>query len=243
MADTAGVFEATKETLTEFVRSLPESDLARPVPATPDWTVQDVVAHLAGDVARVIVGDFPMAFFSAFGEDQAVGPLNDWTAGMVEERRGRSLDELLAEWDAGCVTLLAMMRGETPWPDNVPMFADRVLVTDLGVHLHDLYGAFGIQRDRDGAPVKLGLSGYIATIGWRLATDGVPALRIVADKEWVVGEGEPGATVGSSRWELFRAASGRRSVEQLRGFQWDGDPEPYIRYFYPYGIRTEALVE
>jgi hypothetical protein len=37
--------------------------------------------------------------------------------------------------------------------------------------------------------------------------------------------------------------SGRRSPEQIAAYDWDGDAEPYIPYFYPYGARTEALVE
>jgi hypothetical protein len=37
--------------------------------------------------------------------------------------------------------------------------------------------------------------------------------------------------------------SGRRSPEQVAAYEWDGDAEPYIPYFYPYGIRSDALVE
>lgn len=63
------------------------------------------------------------------------------------------------------------------------------------------------------------------------------------EKSDVAGDGEPGATVKTNRFEFFRAMSGRRSPDQIRAYEWDGDPEPYIPFFYPYGIREEALVE
>jgi hypothetical protein len=114
------------------------------------------------------------------------------------------------------------------------------LLTDLTVHQQDIYGALGIQRDRESAPIKIGLSGYIATMGWRLTGANLAPLRVdLGDKSYVAGEGEPAATVRASRYELFRATAGRRSPEQIAA----GDAEPYIPYFYPYGARTEALVE
>jgi len=29
----------------------------------------------------------------------------------------------------------------------------------------------------------------------------------------------------------------------VRDYEWTTDPEPYIDFFYPYGIRADALVE
>ena len=63
-------------------------------------------------------------------------------------------------------------------------------------------------------------------------------------RSWLTGGDEPTATVKiRSRFELFRALSGRRGLDQLRAYEWDGDPETYVHYFYPYGIRKDALVE
>ena len=245
MADLADVYEQTRREVISFVEGLDEEDLRTSLPATPDWTVRDVVAHLTGDVACIVRGDFPREFFESFGDEAAVIPLNRWTLGHVESRRDKTLAEVVSEWDV--VTekeLLPMIRGDVSWPEGVPPFADRVLLTDLGVHQQDIYGAFGIERGRDGVPVKIGSSGYIVTMGLRLASDGVGALKLEApDKSWVAGEGEPLATVRTSRFEFFRALSGRRSMEQLRAYDWEGDPEPFLPYFYPYGIRREALAE
>lgn len=244
MAEVVEIYEQLRRELSELVADLEPPALELQVPATPDWSIRDVVAHLAADASYVISGDFPREFFEAFGDAEAVVVLNRWTARQVEERQDRSLEEILQEWKTSATELAGMMRGETPWPEgNVP-FADRVLVTDAAVHQQDIFGALGIERARDSVPIKIALSGYIATMGWRLAPAGIPPLRFdLGDKSYTAGEGEPGATVRASRFELFRAMSGRRSPEQIAAYGWDGDPEPYITYFYPYGLREDALVE
>ncbi|MGH2757086.1 MAG: hypothetical protein ACRDI3_04790, partial [Actinomycetota bacterium] len=159
-------------------------------------------------------------------------------------RADKPMDELFKEWDEAAARLVARLRGHAPWPDVVPAFADRVLITDLGVHQQDIYGAFGIERDRESPPVKIGASAYIVAVGWRLQAEGGGTIAFEADKRWVAGPSEePDATVRATRFELFRALSGRRNPDQIRAYDWDGDPEPFINYFYPYGVREEALVE
>ena len=245
MGDMADVYEETRTSIRDLLDSRPPADLERPAPATPGWRVRDVVAHLIGDLESIPSGDFPAEFFDSFGDETAIGNLNRWTTGHVEKRARLSYEELLKEWDERAAAMVLKMRGEEPWPERVPPFVDRVLITDLGVHQQDIYGAFGIERDREGPPVKIGVAGYIAIIGLRLQGDGGGTIAFEAPgKRWVVGNGEdPDATIRASRFELFRALSGRRSPEQVRAYDWTGDPEPFIQYFYPYGVRTEALVE
>ena len=244
MAEIGDLYDQLREEISELVAGLNPAALATESPATPGWSVRDIVAHLAADATYLINDDFPREFFQAFGEADAVIVLNDWTSGQLEERKDRSLEELLQEWKSSGSEVAAMMRGEKPWPEgNVP-FADRVLLTDATVHQQDIFGALGIQRDRDSAAIKIGLSGYITTMGWRLSSAGIAPLRFdLGEKTYTAGEGEPGATVAASRFEFFRALSGRRSPEQIKAYRWDGDPEPYVDYFYPYGVRQEALVE
>lgn len=244
MGDLADVFEDTRMSIRSLLESRSAEDLDRSVPATPDWRVRDVVAHLVGDVECLTRGDFPREFFRSFGDPDAVTSLNAWTSGQVSQREGRSLQELFKEWDAVVEPLLRMMRGQQPWPEGVPPFADVVLITDIGVHQQDLYGAFGIERDRESPPVKIGVAGYTATLDMRLRADGVGAIGFEAPgKSWTAGGDEPETTLRASRFELFRALSGRRSLEQLRSLDWQGDPEPFLGYFYPYGVREQALVE
>lgn len=244
MADLADLYEQVRNEISELVAGLDPQDLETTVPATPEWTIKEVIAHLAADATCVIAGDFPREFFEAFGEPSAVVVLNGWTSRQVAERRDRPLEELLQEWKSSGTEVAAMMRGDKSWPDNSQMFVDRILLTDAAVHQQDIFGALGIEQAREAAPIKIALSGYIATMGWRLASAGLPPLRFdVGDKSYTAGEGEPDATVGASRFELFRAMSGRRNPEQIAAYRWDGEAEPYIPYFYPYGIRADALTE
>ncbi|MFN2587557.1 MAG: hypothetical protein ABR613_05520 [Actinomycetota bacterium] len=137
-----------------------------------------------------------------------------------------------------------MIRGEVPWPEATVPFAGHVLVTDLAVHQHDVYGALGLAKDRDAAPIAIGFSVYAAGTDLRIKAAGGASLRFVTErKEVVAGGGEPVAAVRAPRFELFRALSGRRSPDQLRAYDWDGDPEPFLELFYPYGVREDALVE
>ena len=244
MADIDVLYEQLRNDISELVKGLDPAALETPVPATPGWSIRDVVAHIAADAAYVLSGDFPVEFFQAFGDESAVVVLNDWTGRQLEERKGHSLEELLAEWEGSAAELTAMMRGEKPWPEGILGFADLIVLTDAAVHQQDIFGALGIERGREDAPIKIGLSGYIATMGWRLAPAGIAPLRFdVGDKSYTAGDDEPGATVRANRFEFFRAMSGRRSPEQIAAYEWNGDPEPYIPFFYPYGIRKEPLVE
>lgn len=246
MAELADIYDGVRQSISTLAMDLSDKDLARTVPATPDWTIRDVVSHLTGDTICVIAGDFPAAFFNAIGEPEAIRVLNQWTAEHVASRKEQTLPETIAEWEDGSKQMTSMMRGDTPWPDNVPGdFAGRVMLTDVTVHQQDIYGALEIERDRDDVPIKMGAGGYIATMDLRLKSQGGPALRVeVPEKTWTAGGDEPVATVRvPSRWELFRAMSGRRNPDQIRAYDWDGDPEPFVEYFYIYGVRADALEE
>lgn len=56
------------------------------VPATPKWSVHDVVAHLAGVAEDAATGNM------------AAAPGDDWTAAQVARGSGRSVAELVAQW-------------------------------------------------------------------------------------------------------------------------------------------------
>jgi uncharacterized protein (TIGR03083 family) len=244
MPDLAPIYDATRKDVVKLLKGLSGEELDMPVPATEGWTIRNIATHLAADAACAIAGDFPAVFFESFGEEDAVVRLNEWTSGQLKDREGLSLDEILERWDESATRVTEMMRGEASWPEDMPWFADRVLLTDLAVHQQDIFGALGIEKERDSAQVKIGLSGYIATMGFRLQSAGGPALKLIAgDKEWMAGGDDPDATVSATRYEFFRAMSGRRSPDQIRAYDWTGDPEPFIPYFYPYGVRKEALVE
>ena len=44
--------------------------------------------------------------------------------------------------------------------------------------------------------------------------------------EDLVGPGDATATVRTTRFEIVRAAVGRRSYDEIAAWDWDGDPTP-----------------
>ncbi len=79
-----------------------------------------------------------------------------------------------------------------------------------------------------GQPVRMG--------SLRLVTGAVDVTR---------GEGAPTATLTLEPFEALRALTGRRSPDQMRAYQWDGDPEPWMDAFTwgPFVPRVEPLAE
>src|SRR5687767_14182649 len=99
-------------------------------------------------------------------------------------------------------------------------------------------------QDRDSAQVKIGTATFLGGLSLRLIARKGPSLRVVMEeKEFSAGDSEPTATVRLPRYEVFRSLSGRRNPDQIRAYDWDGDPDPFVTYFYPYGVREEALEE
>ena len=168
MADLAPVYDETRQRITAVISALDDATLQRPVPAAPDWTVRDLVAHLAGDLAAVLADDLPASFFANFGEAAEVVKLNAWTDRMVAERRGRPLREVLDEWEALTPKAWAVLAAAAADAPGMVSFADGVLTTDVAVHEQDLYGALGVARERESAALRVGTSSYVGALGLRL---------------------------------------------------------------------------
>lgn len=210
------LYADTRARLTALVKELSEDQLALPVPGCPAWQVRDVVAHVAGNTADATTGNI---------EGVATDP---WTARQVEERKGRSLDELLAEWEQHGPTFEALL-------DDAGILGDMAVI-DLATHEQDVRGAVGRPGATDTPAFDFGLQRYVWTFDQRVRAGGLPALRLVAgDQEWTVGEGEPTATVTTTPLDLFRTLCGRRSEAQVRALAWDGDPTPYLTVFSNFG--------
>lgn len=207
--DAGQLYAEARGRITELVRGLGPDDCERVVAATPAWTVKDLVAHLAGVLGDVRAGNVGGA---------ATDP---WTEQQVEARRGRTVDELLAEWGEHAAELegqLGQFGG-----------AVRMLIGDVVIHEQDLREALDQPGGRDSASYDSVLQGLVHGLGRRLEAEGLAALRIRAgSEEWIVGPGEPGATVSVDRHELFRGLSGRRSLLAMGSWDWEGDAAPYL---------------
>ncbi len=206
--DLAAIYRTARERLTTLAPSLSEPQLATTVPTCPAWTVQDTYAHLTGLAAEVVGGDV-----DAPGSDTA-------TARQVGDRRGRSIEEICAEWIVVGPDMERTL-------EETGRALTRLAI-DAWSHDQDIHNALGLVSGRSGPGLELTMSGV-----WRLKrvireSDLAPFRIVTETADWVIGDGAPAATVRLPAYELARMATARRSVAQMRAYDWDGDPEPYI---------------
>lgn len=225
MSEHGDAYRGARARLTALARKVDDAAMATAVPTCPEWRVKDVYGHLIGLVADVTAGNVDGA-----GTDE-------WTQKQVDERRDRSVAELVAEWDENGPGMEALL-------DGAPPSVGERIVGDLATHELDVYGAFDRDDARDSDAVALGFVRYANALGDRVREKTLPPLRLkTPDGDVVAGDGIPEAEVAGSRFELFRALTGRRSAEQMRALQWDGDPDPYLAIFSAYGVPSAPVIE
>lgn len=250
--DIGSTYRDTRERVTALLRDAGDGVGDSPVPACPDWTVHDVAAHLAGTCTDILDGNLDGV------------ATDEWTAAQVEARRDRTLTELLGEWNEAAPQVEA-------FADAFPGRAAHQWIADQTTHEHDVRGALGAPGGREGNGIAVGLEFFVSGgLAASFSGRGLGPVRVEADVDaWLVGaaeptgevdellaaaimggdlpdaSGDPVATVRTSRFELFRALSGRRSRAQIAAFEWSCDPEPYLGAFQygPFTLRSEDLVE
>ncbi|MGI9053677.1 MAG: maleylpyruvate isomerase family mycothiol-dependent enzyme [Ilumatobacteraceae bacterium] len=179
------------------------------VPACPDWTVADLLAHVTGLASDLGTGRRPE------GDTQA------WVDAQVADRRGRSAVEIAAEWDHAAPAFEQMIAAKPHrwWG----------LVYDELVHEHDVRGAVGQPGERDGESVQVAVTLAMRLVEIDLTKHDLPAFRLVADgTERVVGEGEPALTLETTTFEALRLLGSRRTMDQLRAADFTGDLDRYL---------------
>lgn len=127
MVDLGAMYRDSRERVTVMVIG---ADPALPVPATPGWTVHDIVAHLAG-LAEDVAND-----------NMGAAPSEAWTAAHVERGRDKTVDELLHQWDRdadGLETFLSSPGGA----------AASAALVDVNAHEADLRHALGLPPAPD----------------------------------------------------------------------------------------------
>ncbi|KQW47698.1 hypothetical protein ASC77_14815 [Nocardioides sp. Root1257] len=122
MTDWGDLYRANVDAVSRLAGDLDDAALTTTVPASPDWTVHEVLAHLAGGPADAIAGRM----------DGAPGPA--WTEAHVAPRRGRPVDELTGEMRAN-LDAVAASTVDNPRP---------AIVWDVAVHHADLHEALGL---------------------------------------------------------------------------------------------------
>ncbi len=218
----ASAYRGVRERATGIVRGLDDPVTAAVVPATPAWSVHDLLAHLVG-VSRDAV------------DGRLDGITSDaWTDAQVQRRRGVPRAALLDEWgEYGPLFERRLAR--------LPEAVGGQALVDAVTHEHDLRHAVGLPGDRDADAVALGFEWMC---GARERT-GRPALRWRTEAgEHVAGVGDPIATVTASRFELLRAATGRRTRAEVLAYDRDRPYDPDAVLLAPlFTLRDVSLQE
>lgn len=108
------------------IADLVDNDLADVrVPATPDWTVHDVVSHLLGVVTDVSTGNL---------EGVTTPP---WTAAQVERCAGKTVAEVIEEWAGAAPGFESFL--SSPAGSNAS-----AAVMDVHCHETDVRAALGL---------------------------------------------------------------------------------------------------
>ena len=185
-----------------LVTSLDDDELARTCEACPAWSLQDVLAHHVHYLGAVVAGQVPDAMYAALGgsdaEERAAAGTerDDWTQAGVEERRGRSVAELLAEWD-----------------EVVASMDERAAHTslDLTMHLFDVRETLDDPTGQTSALVADALAGYYwFSLVPRLDAAGQSVTLTGTDLD--LGLETAGAPIVAGRaYDLLRCVGGRRT--------------------------------
>jgi uncharacterized protein (TIGR03083 family) len=180
------------------------------VPTCPAWSLHDVVAHVAGVVDDALAGRL---------DGVATEP---WTAAQVDARRGRPVADIVAEWNAAAPAFEGILDQIGP--------SGRQAVLDVVTHEHDIRCALGAAGHRDSDAVAIGLT-FVGPRFVEVAAENGLAVGVEATTGARWGAEDAPLVLSGSPFELVRALTGRRSVDQLRALDWRGDCEPALGAF------------
>jgi len=223
--DLGELYASSRYRITDLMMSAGGDVSERPCPATPEWSVHDVIAHLRGLTEDVRTGNV-----SGAGTDP-------WTAAQVARHRGSETRVLLEGWGEDAPVLEGFL--SSPQGEGA-----RQAVVDVHCHEADLRGALGLPAV---LPDVFG-DWVFATFGSHFidgaVAGGIPAVRIVTDAGDELGPGDAELVLRAGRFELFRSFLGRRTPAQVSAYDWGGtDPTPYLAHYFIFGPRTSDLIE
>lgn len=186
----------------DLIRSLSDEELQRPT-RCEGWTTADVAAHVIGILTDVVNGRV-----AELGTPETI-------ARQVDERRGRSQEELAEELEASGKVAADMVASftdelwEMPAPPGVEGtlgWGVEALWYDTVVHADDIRQAVGRPSDIGRGGLRASVS-HVAVelekLDWGPAT-----LALDGIEEFTVGSGD-GPRITGDAWQFVLAATGR----------------------------------
>lgn len=223
--DCGALYGGKRRELVDMMRSLGPEQLAARVPATPAWSVHDVLSHVVG-----ITADLNAQRFDVVDADE-------WTARQVRERKGHSVEELAGEWE----------REAPRFEEGLRLLGYEIgshYVGDLLQHTADARHALGLGILADDTALAVGLDYYLIELDRRLSKSHAGTVDLaVAGEDWSLGSGPVVGSLRASRFEAFRALGGRRSASQVRAMDWSGAVDAVLPVLSAYPLPEEPISE
>ena len=184
-----------------------------------------MVAHLRGITEDARTGNL-------------VGVATDpWTAAQVERHRDDPLARLLHDWAVDAAPFEEFLSG----PHGAGAMQ---AVIDVHTHEYDISGVLPSRPPMTDAFAPWALGELVNGLTERTIAAGLPAVCVYTDEGDVLGPQDSPVSLRVSRFELFRAALGRRSPAQVSAYDWVGaDPAPYLRHLFVFSPRLDPLTE
>jgi uncharacterized protein (TIGR03083 family) len=216
----ARLYRDNQKSFVALLESLEPDDWAVAVPCTPDWTVRDVLSHVAG-----VTDDL------ASGRLEGAGT-PPWTASQIVRNRDLAVSDMITRWNAQIDAVAEVLErlGEMR-----PVF-------DCITHEHDIRHALGRSIDRESEMVG------VMSAGFASGTLPVPVTIVFDDDAPAavsgVDEADPIELSGVSRFEFVRSRLGRRTADQVRGYRWSQPPsDELIAGWFVFGPSPAPIVD
>jgi uncharacterized protein (TIGR03083 family) len=204
--DLSDGYHNTRRRVTELVASLDPAALGERVPACPDWTVHQLVAHMAGIPEALTSGSFP------------AGDLQAWLDELVAERQDVPVPELLDRWEACAAGTSSIVDG-----------GGNLMFIDVVSHEHDLRGAVGKGGARGTPEVRACVQLLLDLLAPAITEAGLGALVVDSGEvRWASQFARPGCTLRVDPWEAIRVLQSRRTADEVRSLPITGDVGPYL---------------
>jgi len=225
MSEASSAYRGCRERIGEIAANLGPVDLTGTIPACPEWTVTDLVAHLAG-----VAEDFAAGNLDKAGADA-------WTKAQIARRSKLEMPALISDWDDISIEL-------DPSLDEIPAGVAAMLIGDAVTHEHDLRGAVNVPGARDSYAMWIGLERNIRRFGKRIKDAEQPSVVVQCEgREWQAGVLKPAVELEADHFELLRALTGRRTLQEITSLAWTGDPKPYLELVSSYPVARSSLSE
>ncbi len=208
-AEAPAMYQVVRAELVKELGELDDASASRLVPACPQWTVKEVVAHISGLNVELVAG-VPLA---SIGSEEATGR-------QVADRAHLNLQEVVDEWLAIGHYIDQFFMADVN--------AAAALLADLIVHTYDLHELLRQNTAVAATAIPLAAHRYAVRLQKRVAD----ALGLGLTVEFVDGETCLAPQVEAADLMVLRVpaalfvrgVTGRLRRSEVEAFDWSRDP-------------------